>query len=232
MPDTPCTIDEFAELVRPLIGLPISLPWKGYGSAIFLDLGQLTEGDSDRHRARGEACISIEWDWRVEDGTSILFGSSNAGPTIQRGLSTLEGASVLSLSLFGTVPELVVGLSNGHTLRSMAMVTGGPEWTISIGLDKYIYVRSGVLCVDGGDAARPLSDQQEFDFALASQAAGRWGAPEAQPLLGKCGQCARFVPVDGEGYLLDYGVCISAESPFDGRAVNRQSGCSKFVTVG
>ena len=41
MDDTVFPIEEFQALVHPLIGLPVALPWKGYGSAIFLELGRL-----------------------------------------------------------------------------------------------------------------------------------------------------------------------------------------------
>ena len=57
------TADEFQALIAPLLGMPISHPWKGYGSAIFLELGALDEA---KNNSNGEACICVEWDWRVE----------------------------------------------------------------------------------------------------------------------------------------------------------------------
>jgi hypothetical protein len=66
-------MDEFQALIRPLIGLAVALPWKGYGSAIFLELGRLSPRDSQRqHYSQGEGCISIEGNWRVECGISVL----------------------------------------------------------------------------------------------------------------------------------------------------------------
>ena len=146
MPDTVFPIDEFARLVQPLVGLTVTLPWKGYGSAIFLELGQLTVVESRRrNHAVGEACISVEWDWRVEHKSSVLYGSSNTGPRIEGGLAGLQGATIESLSIAGKVPELIVLFSNGHSLRSMAMVTGDPEWSIKLPQGRWVFARSGEL---------------------------------------------------------------------------------------
>ena len=82
---------EFRDCVRPLQGMPVSLAWKGYGSAVFLELGQLLppEGIRARHE-RGEACLAIAWDWRVENASSVLFGSSDSGPEIEAGILGLQ----------------------------------------------------------------------------------------------------------------------------------------------
>src|SRR5882724_10666570 len=85
-PDSALPIEEVQTLIRPLIGLVVSLPWKGYGSAIFLELGRLAPLEYPRQRHNeGEACISVQWDWRVESKTKVLYGSSNSGPNIEEG---------------------------------------------------------------------------------------------------------------------------------------------------
>src|SRR5438876_852462 len=79
--------EEFQELIQPLLGLTVSLPWKGYGSAIFLELGSLAPLESQRrHHNKGEACVSVEWDWRVEAEAEVLYGSSNSRPKIEAGI--------------------------------------------------------------------------------------------------------------------------------------------------
>ena len=60
---------EFAELARAAVGLPVSHTWRGYGSAIFAELGRLRP--PERHPAgsklppfrhpRGEVGLMIEW---------------------------------------------------------------------------------------------------------------------------------------------------------------------------
>jgi hypothetical protein len=66
-------LEEFEALVRPVLGLTVSLPWQGYGSAIFLELGRLLSLESPNRRYNeGEACIALSWDWRVESGAAVL----------------------------------------------------------------------------------------------------------------------------------------------------------------
>lgn len=107
--DAPHALQEFEALVHPLLGQKVSLPWQGYGSAIFLELGQLQPLETGRQRHNmGEACISVEWDWRVEHGAAVLYGSANSRPEIERGIRSLLNAEVRSLSLEGAGPELAV----------------------------------------------------------------------------------------------------------------------------
>ncbi|HEY4010455.1 MAG TPA: hypothetical protein VGM11_09920 [Acidobacteriaceae bacterium] len=44
---------DFAEFVKPAVGLPVSHVWRGYGSAIFLELGKLSAGRVRRDGSRG-----------------------------------------------------------------------------------------------------------------------------------------------------------------------------------
>jgi hypothetical protein len=228
MTNSPCSTEEFTKLVKPLEGLVISRPWIGAGSSIFLELGELTSHEwRGRRFLNGEACISVEWDWRVEGEVSVAYGSSNSRPRVLRGISSLKGKTTRKLSLVGEVPELVVMFSNGEHLRSMAMLTGNPRWSVRLPDGRYVSGRSGKLLV--GEGGSSLSAQQKRVFELAEQTAARWGVPVAEPVAGKCGQCEWLVPIDGEGNLLDYGVCISSKSPFDGRVVTYSSGCPVFL---
>ncbi len=222
-------IEDFQTLIQPLIGLTVSLPWKGYGSAIFLELGRLAPLKPPRQRYnKGEACVFIEWDWRVESGSTVLYGSSNSGPKIDAGICALQGATIQSLAVVGQVPELMVYFSNGHCLRSMVMVTGDPRWSIRLEERRWLHAKASSVLISDGDEVASVTDQERAVWALEEQAAFRWGVPAVEPTGGLCRNCASFVPLDGEGELLDYGACISAVSPFDGRVVNQSGGCSAF----
>ena len=115
---------DFATEIEPLLGATVSYAWKGFGSSIFLELGALTPPSSAKfsHPA-GKWCISIQWDWRVETGSEILFGSSNSGAEISSRIAELEGVTVNSIETYGLVPELLVSLSTGACLRTSSMVT-------------------------------------------------------------------------------------------------------------
>lgn len=223
------SVEEFREVALPLVGLPVSLPWKGCGMAIFLELGALTAAQRPQHHERGQACIAVDWDWRVEGESKVLYGSSSSGPRLEAGLRSLLGARVEALAVEGRVPELVVDFSNGQCLRSMAMVSGDPEWSIHLPDGSSVRVRDSQLV--RGDPEPPHEDEGVVQAAIANarRTAARWGTPIVEPRVGSCADCASFVRIDGEFDLLDYGCCSAPASPFDGRVVSKWSGCPAFV---
>jgi|SRR5581483_135726 len=130
------TIEQFHLLTRPLIGLPVSRPWRGYGSAIFLELGKLVEENwkkpdgACRTTSKGEAGVMIEWSWRVEKPQSIWFGSWSGNRKITNNLSVLQGHSVVDITVEGRLPELVIRLSGGIWVHSFTTVEGQPQWCL------------------------------------------------------------------------------------------------------
>jgi len=219
-------VEDFPALVQPLLGLPVSLPWKGYGSTIFLELGELAPLGAGHRYNKGQACISVNWDWRVETESAVLFGSSNSGPAIGCGISGLRETTLQSLLVVGEVPEIEAQFSNGHRLYSKAMVTGDPEWSIRLPDGRYVHAKGGRICI--GSDGPAATGKEKAAFALAKRTASRWGIPSAEPKGGSCVNCSSFVRLDGNGHLLDYGVCVMDGGPFDGHVVNRGSGCPLF----
>jgi hypothetical protein len=128
------TDEQFYALTRPLIGLPISRTWRGYGTAAFFEIGKLKEADYKRRDGTiplwGQATIDLEIGWRVERLRSIYFGSSSGDRRISNCLNKLQGLTVVNISLEGRLPELITRLSNGVWLRSCCAWEGQPDWTI------------------------------------------------------------------------------------------------------
>jgi len=124
---------DFITLTRQIIGLPVSRTWRGYGTAIFFELGKLSE-----HRKRrdgsislwGEVTIDLEIGWRVERKQSIYFGSSSGHWRINNCLDKLQGLKIVNITLQGRLPELIVELSNGIWLHSFSTWEGQPDWTL------------------------------------------------------------------------------------------------------
>ena len=214
----------YQKQIQKLIGLTASLPWKGYGSAIFIELGELQPLESTRARhKKGQACLSIEWDWRIEKGCEVFVGSSNSKPKMEKGIQALKGAYIEEIIFIGDIKELEVRFSNGMKLKSMIMNTGYPAWSIRLLTGKYIHAEAGKIIFE--KLNHGLSTEEEMYYALADNAATRWGEPFDTPKKGCCDDCLYFVPIDGEGSLIDYGVCITEKSKFDGQVVNMRSGC-------
>lgn len=222
---------EFEKLVQPLIGLEVSLPWKGYGTAIFLELGELTPHpfrDGSPGPGSGQANIGIEWDWRVETRTEVVYGSSGSRREMTRGIATLQGSRVTALSVTAGIPELRVTFSNGYWLRTMVMRSVEPQWRIRLPDGLWLHVMEGQVVLDRGDQVQGLSEEKEEVADAADATAARWGKPRLEPAPGNCRDCHSFIYLDGDFALSDYGCCTLQDGPFEGRAVNVGSGCPRF----
>jgi hypothetical protein len=138
--------EEFTSLVTELIGMPLTRSWRGYGSAVFLELGQLRRRPHvtrSGHSLKGCATVMVEWSWRVEGPRSVKFGTFSSERKMDWGIASLKGTRVQSITLEGALPELRVALDDGRALQSFTTVEGQPEWTL------FLKDRS-VLCVERG----------------------------------------------------------------------------------
>lgn len=224
--------DKFNDLIKPITGMTISRPWRGIGSAIFLEIGQIrTQVFRGREQKHGEANICIEWDWRIESDIEVICGSSNSAPEIESHLGTLLGLSINGITIHGRPSELIVSLSNGMRLRSMAMVSGDPQWTIRLKDASWLSSEHGVLVVSDGTEEQGLTDDERAVSDRATETAKRWGKPSVEPVLGQCRDCSHFVMLDGDFALLDYGACKSPTSPYDRRVTHLNSGCPAFISA-
>lgn len=126
---------DFISFTSSLIGLPVSHIWRGYGSAIFLEFGELLPGeirsDGSEGNPIGEWTLGIEWSWRIEGKRYIWCGSWSKEERWPRAFSRMCGARVVSVSLYGRLPEISLALSNGLHLLSMMTAEGDPGWWLT-----------------------------------------------------------------------------------------------------
>lgn len=114
---------EALSFVSPYLGKTINRVSQGHGSAIFLEIGELTDG-------KGELTIMIEWSWRVEGESQIKFGSFSKPEEFPNLLSSLVGLTVKNISFQSRLPELVVQFTESVWLCSFSTVDGDPEWAL------------------------------------------------------------------------------------------------------
>jgi len=142
---------EFNSIVDTLKTLPVNYVWRGYGSAIFLEFGELTETfrmDGSKAGYAGEITLMIEWSWRVEDKTSVVIGSWSKDEFWLQHLERLKGQKPIQIELFGNLPEIAITFENELRVLSFTTTDGDPEWAI---IDKRaddrpsFHVESGVL---------------------------------------------------------------------------------------
>ena len=143
----------FDEFVNPMRGMPVSHAWRGHLSVIFFELGALTQGrtrkDGTAGNPVGEFTIHIEPNWRIEGRRSILCGSDDTTPAIERTLARTVGSTVEDISCVGRLPELNLQLSVGAFLTFSAW-KGQPNWTINFWRSRVaMYSQYGKVKFDG-----------------------------------------------------------------------------------
>lgn len=111
----------------------LSAVGRGYGSAIFLEFGNLLprhKRDGSLADPHGEYTVMIEWSWRIESEDAIICGSWSDEANQEDVLKSLIGRSVEDVWTFGRLPELCVALTGGIYVTSFMTAEGQPEWTI------------------------------------------------------------------------------------------------------
>ena len=126
--------DAFDEFISPLIGLPVTHVWRGYGSTLFLEFGDLTDNgvlsDGSERGPTGQMGLMVEWSWRIERPRSILCGSFSEESKWPGAFTRLLGATVESVMTFGRLPEISIGLSNRLRVVSLMTSEGQPRWVL------------------------------------------------------------------------------------------------------
>lgn len=143
-------VDLFERYRSALVSQPISIVWRGHGSALFLELGQLsptTRRDGTPGIGSGEYAVMIEWSWRIEDENAILCGSWSDEEEWEMFFQSLVGHSVEDISLSGRLPELSVSISGNRYVSSFMTCDGQPAWAIlDRNAGRTLHVEDGRIC--------------------------------------------------------------------------------------
>lgn len=123
---------------------PVSHVWFGDYSALYLEIGDLTHGQT--RNPTGRFTIYAGFDWRLG-----YLGATSARPASALLAEHLIGTTVVSASIGEDGHELEVGFSNG--LRLMTFSQGEPDWCVSFrsGATMHLCIEHGSLKVDRRD---------------------------------------------------------------------------------
>ena len=139
----PITEGQFKQMTRSLVGLPISRPWRGIGTAFYTEVGPLTQTYKRTGHAKADRGLDFSYGWRVEGQRSVLFGSFSGKQKIQHGIESLTGLTILDITVTGRLPELCVQLSDGRWIHSFAASEGQPDWSVFLDDSSWLTVRRG-----------------------------------------------------------------------------------------
>jgi hypothetical protein len=81
-----------------LTGKTVSHVWRGHGSALFLELGKLSEKglrkDGSRKNPAGEISVLADFGWRIERKRSICLASGESLAKIESASKLLVGSDL------------------------------------------------------------------------------------------------------------------------------------------
>ncbi len=221
-------IIDFGKRVSHIVGMKISHIWMGYGSHFYMELGHLTDSGYDNN-PNGEASITLGSTWNLSLKSRVLGGSSNSYPIIEKSLKKLVGEVIVEIQVLKDSQELKVLLSNGTSFHSTTNYTGYPDWSIKLSNGFYISIDDDTVSIATGDhPGKGLSSKEEKRIEYSRDVTSRWGKPSLNNENGECWNCNLWVRLDGPSYYLDYGVCSSSKSLFDGKVTNSHSGCGFY----
>lgn len=154
-------VEVFDSFAASLVGLPISHVWRGYGSALFIEIGTLrpvAKRDGSPGNPEGEVSLGVEWSWRIEDRTAIRCGSWSEEDLWEPAFDTLRNAQVARCELFGALPEVTITTVGGIRFLTFSTTDGQPRWHLvdrRNGRPRWFTVRNGRLHL--GDGSEPVA---------------------------------------------------------------------------
>lgn len=136
---------EFHDLTRSFLGLEFSRPWRGHGTALFIEVGPLLHTYKRTNHPKADRGLEFGWCWRVESSRSILYGSSSGDRRINNGIASLAGLTIEGISLRGRLSGLCVHLSGGRLVTSFEASESQPDWSVFLTDGSWLTVRRGTV---------------------------------------------------------------------------------------
>ena len=121
--------EKAVEFIQAVVGKKVTHIWRGYGTAIFIEVGVLTKDDSENNPS-GEFTIAIEGTWRLEEKDKVIYGADNDDVTLTKSIKCLEDLEVTNIKFFGRLKEIEIEFDNSIYLSSFAMNSGELEWSV------------------------------------------------------------------------------------------------------
>jgi hypothetical protein len=135
----------------PMIGLSLNHIWRGHGSAIFLEFGELRprlKRNGSTANPMGQMSLMIEWSWRIEDHAAVRCGSWSEEELWPDAFATILDSHVQDVKTFSHLPEIEVTFSNGMRILSFMTAEGSPAWTLfdrRSAHERWLSVDAGIL---------------------------------------------------------------------------------------
>jgi hypothetical protein len=162
----------------------------------------------------------------VIDNLQTLAGDLDDETRIGEVLERISGQAVVAIHCLGENADIRVSFANGMAVEMFEASGVNPTWGVS-----------GPECeAEAGPGphwhtyrSSPMTSHEERRSLHSEECSSRWkGRVPTDNSLGQCRDCAFYLPLRGEWYFWDFGLCSNPRSGADGAVVHVQGGCQEF----
>lgn len=134
----------FQKETEQILGLPINYVWRGHGTALFIEFGDLAK-EEGRNHPQGEFSLMLDCDWRIEKPRSILIGSYYSTKRIDNQIKKLVGCKVAKIEIIGYLPEIIISLSPNFRIVSFTSYNNQPDWGLFLPDKSWLCCKRGKI---------------------------------------------------------------------------------------
>jgi len=215
--------------LRALVGLPCAFAVVGYGGRLTIHFGPLVPDDvgSPTRDLRGTWRLhSDAGAWRVVINSQTLAGEIDDESLINEVLERISGQSLVAIDCLDENADIRVSFASGVAVEMFEASGVNPTWAVS-GPDCEAEVGPGPHW--HAYHSSPMTAHEERRSLHSEECGVRWkGRVPAHDTVGQCRACAYYLPLRGEWYFWDFGLCSNPRSGADGNVVHVQGGCQEF----
>ncbi len=137
----------------------------------------------------------------------------------------VSGETLVAIEALGVDADVRFVFSNSITVEVIGGSAASPTWEV-LGPAFAGSVGPGPFWTRSDSLTEQLNQAANIRSAHAEECADRWAhtIPPSNS-SGPCNSCAYYLPLRGEFYFWDFGLCSNASSEHDGNVVGIRSGC-------
>lgn len=215
--------------LQALVGLRCAFAIVGYGVRLTIHFEPLVPYDVGPPTTRLRGTWQLHSDagaWRVVLHSETLAGDCDDEALIKDVLERISGQSVVAIDWRDESADIRVSFASGMAVDMFGASGVNPTWAVS-GPDCEAEVGPGPHW--HAYRSSPMTAHEELRSLHSEECGARWKARvPAHDTLGQCRACAYYLPLRGEWYFWDFGLCSNPRSGADGNVVHVRGGCQEF----
>ena len=220
--------------IENLIGLFCIKAYEGYAGRILIsfsaDKNKINQSKIDKLKAEWVFEI-VSSAWRLQITDIFLAGSYQQYEQNDKELTKLIGLKLISASI-NNKTDVTLHFENGFTLDTFCQGNSFPSIEIYSEINytnesHLILLETGLWVKNAVD--EDFTDIEEIENKHSENCYNRWINIVPQKTFDNhCRDCSYFLPIRGQFYFWDFGLCSNDKSLFDGRVVGVKSSCEYF----